>query len=70
MINDYSEKIKDEKKGSMITAFYSAYFQRVEKLTSDELNNILEKIDHSEEEMTDNDMFSMVKKISASMGGD
>lgn len=70
MINDYTERIKDEKKGNMITAFYSAYFQRVEKLSNDELNNILDKIDNAEKEMTDNDMFAIVKQISASIGGD
>ena len=63
IIEVYGEKQKDEQKGGIITAFYSAYFARLKTLSSDDLNKILDRIDKGDKGMTDAEMMAAMKQF-------
>lgn len=61
--------MKDKRKSGIIAAFYSAYFSKHEKLSSDDLQKVLDGIDNGQtQEMSDEEMFATAKRISASFG--
>jgi len=64
----YSELKKEQRKADIVTAFYSAYFQRLKTLSSKDLNDILDKIDNPE--MDDYAMFGVIKRLDAMFGGE
>lgn len=64
MITDYTKKIKDKQKSGIITAFYSAYFARLEKLAGSDLEDVLKGIDDDQEQgMSDEEMYAVVKRL-------
>lgn len=62
------QKEKDDLKASIISAFYSAYFQRLEKLSNSDLRKVLDNID-GKENMTDDEMLEAVKRFNTLVGG-
>lgn len=64
MIIEFGKKQKDDKKSGITVAFYSAYFAKHEKLSGDDLQKVLDKIDNPEnEEMSDEAMLAAVKRF-------
>jgi hypothetical protein len=64
MIEDYTEKIKDKQKSGIITAFYSAYFSKHDKLTGADLQKVLKNIDEPAKQiMSSGEMYSVVKRL-------
>lgn len=60
----YIENKKNEKKSGITAAFYSAYFYRLEKLSSSDLQKVLDGIDKDQdEEMSDEAMLAAVKRF-------
>lgn len=71
MILDGGEKVKEKRKAGIVSAFYSAYFSRLEKLSGADLEQVLSEIDKPEDQkgMSDEQMFEVAKRISAAFGG-
>lgn len=64
IIEVHVEKQKNDKKSGIITAFYSAYFAKHEKLSGDDLQKVLDRIDNPKtEEMSDEAMLAAVKQF-------
>lgn len=67
MILDYEQRIKGERKAGIISAFYSAYFSKHEKLCGSDLQRVLDGIDKESKKqnlaMTDEQMLSVVKRL-------
>jgi len=64
IIEFYIENKKNEKKSGIVTAFYSAYFAKHEKLSSADLQKVLDSIDNPQnEEMSDEAMLEAVKRF-------
>ena len=64
IIEVYIEKTKDKRKSGIITAFYSAYFAKHEKLSGADLQKVLDGIDKDKnEEMSDEAMLAAVKRF-------
>jgi len=62
--------MKEQRKSGIVTAFYSAYFSRLEKLSGSDLEKVLENIDKEQgAEMSDEAMLAFVKRI-AQVGGE
>lgn len=68
IIEVYIEKQKNEKKSGIVTAFYSAYFSKHEKLSGSDLQRVLDSVDNAQEEMSDEEMYATVKRICAAFG--
>jgi hypothetical protein len=64
-INCFAEKEKATLKNGIVASFYSAYFQRIEKLSSKDLQSVLNNIDNKTQStaMKPEDMFEAVKKL-------
>ena len=64
MIEGYVEIIKSEQKSGIVTAFYSAYFSRIEKLSSSDLERVLAEMDNEpEQDMSSEQMYSVMKRL-------
>lgn len=69
MIEVYVEKKKDERKGGIITAFYSAYFSRLKTLSSHDLEKVLKEIEGANGQgMSDEEMLIVVKQLAKARG--
>ena len=65
----YVEKMKDERKSGIIAAFYSAYFSRLKTLSTTDLEKVLKEIDGTTgQEMTDEEMLTVVKQLAKDRG--
>jgi len=64
MIIDHERKIKDDRKSGITSAFYSAYFYRLNKLSGSDLEKVLKAIDKKPKRvMTDEEMLAVVKRM-------
>jgi hypothetical protein len=62
----YSQSKKDELKTNITVAYYNAYFQRSKSMPK--LQKILNDMD--KKEMTDDDLFNVVKSLHSQYGGE
>lgn len=64
MIEDYSEKVKEERKRGLVNAFYSAYLSRIKVLSGSDLEKMLNDIDQPPKQiMSHVEMYSVVKRL-------
>ena len=64
MILDYERRIEDDRKNGIISAFYSAYFSRLNKLSGSDLEKVLKGIDKKPKRvMTDEEMLAVVRRM-------
>ena len=56
---------------SLVTAFYGAYWQRVEKLSWKSLEDVVKKLNKPAEkkQMTQEEMLNEIKRLNAAFGG-
>lgn len=64
MILDCERRINDDHTNNIAYAYYSAYFQRLEKLSGSDLEKVLNGIGRKQKRtMTDEEMLSVVKRM-------
>ena len=67
-----SEKHKLQFQENLVVAYYTALWQRVEKLSNENLKEVLDKVNgqqDSKKKQTPDEMFEEVKKLNAALGG-
>jgi SOS-response transcriptional repressor LexA len=64
------DKEKSQLEEKLMVAYFGAYWQRVEKLSPKNLEDVLKRLNHQEKKkMTNEEILNEVKKLNAAFGG-